>query len=190
MTHGNTPAGAMTGAPEHGTVSTSDDITTLNGVDLETPFLRALFALPARRVLDILDALEPHDIHRSQHRVILNAVARCARKQVDDGDEYKPVPFPVAVQLDLSRTGDLNHSHVRELLLDLTAGTTPVPECWVVDLIADLRRLRLRRACVAAGEALVQAGRHGGDSDVTGVLRHLPALLAIARRAGIDLEVQ
>ncbi|MCS5478724.1 hypothetical protein NYP18_03550 [Corynebacterium sp. YIM 101645] len=157
-------------------------------MDIETPFLRVLLTLPARRVLGILDGLEPHDVHRPQHRVILTAVARCARKQVDDGDDHHPVSFPVAVQLDLSRTGDLDHPHVRELLLDLAAGINPVPECWVVDIVADLRRLRLRRACVAAGEALVQAGRHGGDSDLTGALRHLPALLAVAIRAGLTVE--
>lgn len=183
MSNAITPVPGNTGANvEHGAAFTPDSTSR----ELETEFLRALLALPARRVLTVLDGLEPNDIHHPHHRLILDAVARCARKQINDREGNQPVP-PTAVQLDLTRAGTLDHPDVRAVLLDVTAGVNPVPDCWVTDLAAELRLHRLRRALTTVGESLISAA-HGGTDELTRTLAHLPALLGLARRAGINLE--
>ncbi|WP_156971820.1 hypothetical protein [Corynebacterium marinum] len=137
--------------------------------------------------MTVLNGLEPDDIHHPHHRLILDAVARCARKQINDRDGNQPVP-PTAMQLDLTRAGTLDHPDVRAVLLDVTAGVNPVPDCWVIDLAAELRLYRLRRALTTVGESLISAA-HGGTDELTRALAHLLALLGLARRAGIDMEV-
>ena len=147
--------------------------------------LRALLAAPAACDLAAVEDLDRHDVYDDHHRIILDALTELARQQVTAGDESHPVPV-TAVQLDLQRSGVLSHGHVAPLLIEATTGT-PVPLVWLPDLIDGLRRARLRRAVITVAGALAEAGRTGAVDDLTTALLHLPQLMDVARRAGIEV---
>lgn len=190
MANENTPVGTMTGANhavEHGLVLDSDNISLPGTAELEIKFLHALLDLPAARLLTVVDGLDRDDIYHPHHQVVLDAIVCCARIQTEAGDGNRPVD-PIIVQLDLTRTRDLDHADVRAALLRLTAGTTPASAYWIAHLVAELRVNRLRCACLTMGEALTQAGRTGGYQDLARALSYLPRLLDLARRAGLNLK--
>lgn len=150
-----------------------------------TELLRALLAAPAACVLAAVEDLDRHDVYDDHHRIILDALTELARQQVTAGDESHPVPV-TAVQLDLQRSGVLSHGRVAPLLIEATTGT-PAPLVWLPALIDGLRRARLRRAVITVAGALAEAGRTGAVDDLTTALLHLPQLMDVARRAGIEV---
>lgn len=150
-----------------------------------TELLRALLAASAACVLATVEDLDRHDIYNDHHRVILEALTELARQQVTAGDESHPVPV-TSVQLALQRSGALSHGHVAPFLIEAATGT-PAPLVWLPDLIDGLRRARLRRAVITVAGSLAKAGRTGAVDDLTTALLHLPQLMDVARRAGIEV---
>lgn len=183
MPSGSSGAGVATKGQE---VTTSDNSASLYCHATETGVLRGLMYAPARLVVDLAATLEPADFYAEDARTLYTATVAAARRLTNTEEADAPMS-PDRVRADLQRAGQLTEG-VAGVLLEATSAQYP-PAAWpdVQGLAAALIGLRARRALDVTGQAM-QAAAHKSDAEIAReLLRLLPPLVKLARRAGLEV---
>lgn len=155
-----------------------------------TAFLFAALTTSTTAVVAVAGTLAGHDFPHPHQWTLWQAIARRAGHQVTTDGAHLPVPAETVLG-DLQAAGQAT-PEVRTLLLDAIDGNRagiPLPATALHDLADQLRHGRLRRACITAGTALVDAARDGGTAEITRALNHiLTHMPKVATRAGLEVQ--
>lgn len=177
----NTHLAGQAGQVPENDRATSNDIM----LDTERAFLRGLFCLSARDVLEIASKIEERDFTGMPGWIAFTALTSCAQSLVDAGDEATNVD-PTLTLTTLQASGEFANAAVRSTLTNAVTGQLlPVSRHGVEALAAAMRKNRVRRACTSYGENLIRVARDGSDEEITTVLAQATALLQVANRAGL-----
>lgn len=166
--------------------------TTSNNsmLEMERAFLRGLFCLSARDVLEIASEIEERDFTGMPGWIIFTAITNCAQSLIDAGDEATNID-PTLTLAVLQADGEFTNAAVRSTLTNAVTGELlPIPRHGVKALAAAMRKNRVRRACTSYGENLIRVANNGSDEEITTVLAQTTALLQVANRAGLLVHEQ